>query len=83
MEINVRPTLITDAAALTELYSQPKAQQDTLQLPLPNITVWQKRLEHIPEHIYRYVAEVDGRVVGDIGFEHLRNPLWFIWRRRP
>lgn len=33
MEIIVRPTTVEDAAALVEIYSQPKAQRETLQLP--------------------------------------------------
>lgn len=33
MEITIRPTSIEDAEALVELYSQPKAQRETLQLP--------------------------------------------------
>jgi len=36
MEITIRPTSIEDAEALVELYSQPKAQRETLQLPKPS-----------------------------------------------
>ncbi|EGU46174.1 histone acetyltransferase HPA2 [Vibrio ichthyoenteri ATCC 700023] len=74
MDIVIRPTQSSDAAALTELFSQPKAQSETLQLPLPSATLWQHRLDNMPENIYSYVAEVDGIVVGNIGFEHLRTP---------
>lgn len=74
MEIVIRPTQISDAAALADIYSQPKAQRETLQLPKPSLAMWTKRLENIPEGVYTFVAEVEGRVVGNIGFEHSQRP---------
>ncbi len=74
MEIIIRPTQISDAAALCDIYSQPGAQRETLQLPKPSLAMWTKRLENIPEGVYSFVAEVDGRVVGNIGFEHSQRP---------
>ncbi|KOO03092.1 GNAT family N-acetyltransferase [Vibrio nereis] len=74
MEIIIRPTQISDAAALCDIYSQPGAQRETLQLPKPSLAMWTKRLENMPEGVYSFVAEVDGRVVGNIGFEHSQRP---------
>lgn len=74
MEIIVRPTEIRDAHALCDIYSQPKAQRETLQLPKPSVTMWQKRLENMPIGVYSFVAEIDGRVVGNIGMEHSQRP---------
>lgn len=74
MEIVIRPTQISDAAALCDIYSQPGAQRETLQLPKPSLAMWTKRLENMPEGVYSFVAEVDGRVVGNIGFEHSQRP---------
>lgn len=74
MEIVVRATHSSDAKALSELYSQPKAQRETLQLPLSSEAMWVKRLESMPEGVYSFVAEIDGRVVGNIGFEHAQRP---------
>ncbi|WP_394143795.1 GNAT family N-acetyltransferase [Vibrio atypicus] len=74
MEIIIRPTLASDAAALCEVYSQPLAQRETLQLPKPSVTMWTQRLENIPTGVYSYVAEVDGKVVGNIGFHHSQRP---------
>ncbi|CAM3132566.1 GNAT family N-acetyltransferase [Vibrio neptunius] len=74
MEITIRPTLVSDAAAMCEIYSQPKALRETLQLPQPSVTMWAQRLENIPTGIYSFVAEVDGKVVGNIGFEHSQRP---------
>lgn len=74
MEIIIRPTQISDAAALCDIYSQPGAQRETLQLPKPSLAMWTKRLENMPEGVYSFVAEVDGRVVGNIGFEQYQRP---------
>ncbi|MCK6264319.1 GNAT family N-acetyltransferase [Vibrio sp. ZSDE26] len=74
MDITIRPTHIKDAAALCELYSQPKALAETLQLPNPSISMWEKRLNNMPDGVYSFIAEVDGKVVGNIGFEHSQRP---------
>ncbi|WP_321285235.1 GNAT family N-acetyltransferase [uncultured Vibrio sp.] len=74
MEIIVRPTTVKDAAALVEIYSQPKAQRETLQLPNPSIAMWEERLSSMSAGVYSYVAEVDGKVVGNIGFHHSQRP---------
>ncbi|KGY09673.1 GNAT family N-acetyltransferase [Vibrio sp. MarTm2] len=74
MEILIRPTLVSDAAAICDIYSQPSAQRETLQLPKPSVAMWTQRLENIPAGVYSFVAEVDGKVVGNIGFEHNQRP---------
>ncbi|WP_295892231.1 GNAT family N-acetyltransferase [uncultured Vibrio sp.] len=74
MNITIRPTQLKDAEALCEIYSQPKAQSETLQLPNPSIDMWISRLENIPAGVYSFVAEVEGKVVGNIGFEHSQRP---------
>ncbi|NOH60802.1 GNAT family N-acetyltransferase [Vibrio sp. RE88] len=74
MEIIIRPTLVSDAAAMCELFSQPKAQRETLQLPKPSVAMWTRRLENMPTGVYSFVAELDGKVVGNIGFEHSQRP---------
>ncbi len=74
MEIIIRPTQVSDAAALCDIYSQLQAQRETLQLPKPSVAMWTKRLESMPQGVYSYVAEIDGRVVGNIGFEHSQRP---------
>ncbi|MGF1697003.1 GNAT family N-acetyltransferase [Vibrio lamellibrachiae] len=74
MNITIRPTRIEDADALCEIYSQPKAQAETLQLPNPSLNMWTDRLKNMPTGVYSYVAEVNGKVVGNIGFEHSQRP---------
>lgn len=74
MEVIIRPTQVSDAKALCEIYSQPIAQSETLQLPQPSVAYWEERLSNLPAGVYSYVAEVDGQVVGNIGFEHRQRP---------
>nr|WP_260603352.1 GNAT family N-acetyltransferase [Vibrio cholerae] len=40
----------------------------------PSSDMWEKRFQNIPEHVYAYVAVVDGEVVGNLGFELCTNP---------
>ncbi|WP_117233208.1 GNAT family N-acetyltransferase [Vibrio maerlii] len=74
MTVIVRPTQPTDAAALADIFNQPEALSGTLQLPNASPAMWEQRLSNMPQGVYSYVAEVDGRVVGNIGFEHSQRP---------
>ncbi|CAQ81600.1 putative acetyltransferase [Aliivibrio salmonicida LFI1238] len=74
MEIVIRPTELKDISGLCELYSQPQAQAQTLQLPQPSPKLWEKRLSSVPDNVYSYVAIIDGKVVGNIGFEQVTRP---------
>ncbi len=74
MEIVIRRTEVKDIDGLCELYSQPQAQAQTLQLPIPSRALWEKRLSAIPDNVYSYVALIDGKIVGNIGFEHVTRP---------
>lgn len=74
MEIIIRPTKVSDAQSLCEIYTQPQAVRETLQLPNSPETMWQDRLTNMPAGVYSYVAEVDGKVVGNIGFQHAQRP---------
>ncbi len=73
MDIIVRSPTVEDAQCLVELYSQPKAQRETLQLPLPSLAMWQQRLSNVPDGFYSYVAEYEGKVVGQIGLHLAKN----------
>ena len=74
MEIIIRPTELKDIDGLCELYHQPQAQAQTLQLPLPSPTLWEKRISSKPDNVYSYVALIDNKVVGNIGFEQMTHP---------
>lgn len=74
MDIVIRPAKLSDAEAICDIYSQPRAQAETLQLPMPSIELWRERLANQSSHHYCFVAEVEGKVVGNIGFEHSKRP---------
>jgi L-phenylalanine/L-methionine N-acetyltransferase len=67
MTITIRAAEHTDYAAFCETLSQPIAQANTLQLPFPSLEVWKKRLAEFPAGDHLLVAEVDGKVVGNLG----------------
>ncbi|EPI4799291.1 GNAT family N-acetyltransferase, partial [Vibrio cholerae] len=65
MVVEVRRAEPSDAKAIKGIYECPNAYSGTLQLPLPSSDMWEKRFQNIPEHVYAYVAVVDGEVVGN------------------
>ncbi|MGF1691998.1 GNAT family N-acetyltransferase [Photobacterium kagoshimensis] len=72
--IEVRPTEQTDIEQIRNLYAGAKAQAGTLQLPLPSLAMWQKRLTDMPNNVHSLVAELDGRIVGQLGMMVEENP---------
>ncbi|ABE56364.1 GCN5-related N-acetyltransferase [Shewanella denitrificans OS217] len=74
MVIEVRRTEPSDAKAIKEIYECQNAYSDTLQLPFPSADMWEKRRQNVPDHVYAYVAVIDGEVVGNIDFEVCTNP---------
>jgi L-phenylalanine/L-methionine N-acetyltransferase len=75
MSIIVRAARLSDYAAICETMSQPLAQAMTLQLPLPTEELWKKRLENFPDGDFLFVAELDGRVVGNLGLHAAHKSL--------
>ncbi len=73
MPVTVRPAESRDIPAIQQIYSCPNAQAGTLQLPLPSLALWEKRLSNLPDDVYCLVAEEDGKVVGQLGFETNRR----------
>jgi len=74
MEIQVRRTEPSDARSVKEIFECPNAFRGTLQLPHPSLDLWEKRLTHVPEHVYSYVALYQGEVIGNLGLEVCVNP---------
>lgn len=68
MDIQVRRAEPNDAAAVKAIYEGVVAYSGTLQLPNPSLELWTKRLANIPDNVYSYVAEIDGEIVGNVGF---------------
>lgn len=67
MNITIRATEPADYDAIRETMAQPIAYAGTLQLPMPSAEMWKKRLAEFPVGDHSLVAEVDGKVVGNIG----------------
>ncbi|MEM7002115.1 MAG: GNAT family N-acetyltransferase [Pseudomonadota bacterium] len=70
----VRAAELDDYVALTEVYAQPRACANTLQMPLPSVEIWRERLTHRSPLRTVLVACVDDRVVGNIGLMRNENP---------
>ena len=69
MSVTVRPVEPRDIPAIQQLYACPKTQAGTLQMPLSSLTMWEKRLNNLPDNVYFLVAEKDRQIVGQLGFE--------------
>ena len=63
-----------DIKSIHEIFSDTNAYSGTLQLPFPSLSLWESRLENIPQGIYYLVAEIDNEVVGQIGLHIEQNP---------
>ncbi|MCL4165570.1 UNVERIFIED_CONTAM: hypothetical protein GTU68_020933 [Idotea baltica] len=68
--IIVRSTEPDDAPAVKSIFDSPSAYAGTLQLPYPSHKMWTDRLSAIPENVHSFVAEVNGEVVGNLGFQY-------------
>lgn len=75
LAVVVRPPRLEDAVDLWELGRQPRVMWGTLQMPTTTLEQRRHRLEQSLDdpNRYSYVAEVDGRVVGNVGLEVLRG----------
>lgn len=65
--IIVRNATREDARALWEIVTCPGVVRGTLQLPYQSPEEWTKRLAEPRPDTYLLVAEIDGRVVGNLG----------------
>jgi L-phenylalanine/L-methionine N-acetyltransferase len=74
MSITIRAAEPADYEAMRETMSQPRAQAMTLQLPLPSLEMWKKRLAERPVDSPLLVAELDGKVVGNVGMHPAIQP---------
>ena len=73
MNIFIRATEPADYAAIRETMAQPLAYAGTLQVPMPSAEMWKKRLAELPAGDHTLVAEVDGKVVGNIGLHAIQK----------
>ena len=73
MNIIIRATEPADYAAIRETMAQPLAYAGTLQVPMPSAEMWKKRLAELPAGDHTLVAEVDTKVVGNIGLHAIQK----------
>ncbi len=66
-EIKVRHSEPADAKAVKAIYTCKNAYTGTLQLPYPSDGIWEKRVGNTPDNVYSLVAELDGKIVGNLG----------------
>ncbi len=74
MNITIRHSEPQDYVAIKEIYQQPSCYAGTLQLPYPSEDKWQQRLSKSSDNVYSLVAELDGKIVGQIGMEVFSSP---------
>ena len=66
-EILIRAAESSDADAIQEIFNQPIAQANTLQLPWRSVEQRRDWLSRVAAEGHVLVAEIDGRVVGQLG----------------
>ena len=69
MNHQIRHSERTDIDGLRALHAQPSCYTNTLQLPFPSYTLWEKRYLEKPDSLTSLVAIIENRVIGHIGFE--------------
>lgn len=62
-----------DIDAIKAIYDQPTVYANTLQLPYQPVSNWQ-RLYNAGSGFYNLVAEVEGKVVGQLGLQVCQSP---------
>lgn len=67
MNISIRHAEPSDFEAIRDIMAQPRAFAGTLQLPFPSADMWKKRISEWQPGDHILVAEVDGKVVGNLG----------------
>jgi L-phenylalanine/L-methionine N-acetyltransferase len=73
MEVIIRHLESKDIEQVKNLYAGKNAYSGTLQLPLPSLDAWNKRLSDLPAGVHSLVAEKEGVIVGQLGFEVCQN----------
>ncbi|MGH9900272.1 MAG: GNAT family N-acetyltransferase [Pyrinomonadaceae bacterium] len=71
--LHIRAAEPEDYVAVHEIFSRPKAQSGTLQLPYQSREFWRKRLAGADDGAYHLVAVVGDSVVGSLGLHTFPN----------
>lgn len=67
MTLLIRHAEPGDYEGMRDVMAQPRAMAGTLQLPFPSLELWKKRLAEQKDTDKLLVAEIDGRIVGNLG----------------
>ncbi|CNG95169.1 putative acetyltransferase [Yersinia thracica] len=67
--VQIRHVELTDYSAMQQLFSHPQVYRDTLQLPLPSLEMWAKRIKEMPAGMHNLVACIDEKIVGQLTVE--------------
>ncbi|AHM71475.1 GNAT family N-acetyltransferase [Yersinia hibernica] len=67
--VQIRHVEPTDYPALQQLFAHPLVYRDTLQLPLPSLDMWAKKIKDIPPGMHNLVACIDENIVGQLTVE--------------
>jgi len=67
MNITIRHAEPLDFEAIRDIMAQPRVFAGTLQLPLPSADKWKRRFAEWQPGDHILVAEVEGKVVGNLG----------------
>ncbi|MCG7488299.1 GNAT family N-acetyltransferase [Vibrio sp. Of14-4] len=74
MDIEIRRSQASDAMQIRDIYACTNAYSNTLQLPFPSADFWHDRVENMTDNCHRFVALVEGEIVGDISLIISVNP---------
>ncbi len=73
-EVRVRAREPQDVEAIAEIFACPGVVAGTLQLPFRSVAERRERLAQLAANVHFLVAELDGRVVGNLGL-HVETNL--------
>ena len=74
-DVTIRAVRVGDCLDLYEMLSCPGVVRNTLQLPYVSLDKREEWLSNLTQDDYMLVAEVDGRVVGNIDITRRKNRL--------
>ena len=75
MTLKIRAAEPADYIAICETMSQPNAQANTLQLPMPSQEMWKTRLAERPKSDHLLVAQLEDKVIGNVGIHAVSKSM--------
>jgi putative acetyltransferase len=73
-DITIRHSETKDIEAIRQIIAHPAVYANTLQAPYPSVEKWQQRVGALQHGSVSLVAEMEGEVVGHLGFHPVPNP---------